>query len=84
MLEEDLENQILTKNTMIAILDEEGQITWIVSGYPTKIQKKQFQKIYLVTNKPSAVLNILLFVEIHMLKLLVFIEKLFKKGKDNE
>ena len=84
MLDKDLEDQILTQNTMIAVLDEQGEITWIVSGYPTKKQKKQFQKIYVVTNKPSTVLNILMFVEIHMLKFLVFIEKIFKKGNNNE
>ena len=84
MLDKDLEDQILTQNTMIAVLDEQGEITWIVSGYPTKKQKKQFQKIYVVTNNPSTVLNILMFVEIHMLKFLVFIEKIFKKGNKDE
>ena len=84
MLDKDLEDQILTQNTMIAVLDEQGEVTWIVSGYPTKKQKKQFQKIYVVTNKPSAILNILMFVEIHMLKFLVFIENVFKKGNKDE
>lgn len=84
MLDKDLEDQILTQNTVIAVLDEQGEITWIVSGYPTKKQKKQLQKIYVVTNKPSTILNILMFVEIHMLKFLVFIEKIFKKGNKNE
>jgi precorrin isomerase len=84
MLEKNLEDQILTQNTMIALLDEQGEITWIVSGYPTKKQKKQFQKIYVVTNSPSTILNILMFVEIQMLKFLVFIENLFKKRKKDE
>ena len=84
MLEENLEKQILTQNTMIAILGEDGEINWIILGYPSKKQKKQFQKIYLVTNKPSTVLSILMFIEILMLRFIDFIENLFKKGNKDE
>jgi hypothetical protein len=81
MLDKNLENQILSENIMMAIIDEEGEVTWIVTGNPTSIQKKQFQKIYVITNKPSLVLKILMFVEITMLRFLVFVENLFKKER---
>ena len=79
MLEKDLEDQILTENILIAIVNEKGELNWIITGHPTLEQKKQFQKIYIVTNKPSLVLNILMFIEIKMLKFLTFFEKLINK-----
>ena len=84
MLDKELEEQILTQNIMIAVLDEQGNVTWVVTGSPTRKQQKQFQKIYLVTNEPSTVLRVLMFIEIYMLKFLVFIEKIFKRGNKDE
>jgi len=85
MLEKEIEDQILTKNTLIAIINEEGEINWIISGQPTLKQKIQFQKIYIVTDRPSLVLQVFIFIEIRMLKLVNFFEKLFtKENKKNE
>jgi hypothetical protein len=81
LLDENLEKQILSGSIMLAIVSEEGELSWIVSGKPTKKQNKQFQKMYVVSNNPSLVLKTLIYVEITMLKFLVVIENLFKKGK---
>ena len=67
---DNLENELINEKIMIAIIKDTGELTWITSDNPTEKQYKQFQKIFAVTHDPSFVMNIILFIEIMILKLL--------------
>jgi hypothetical protein len=73
---------IFGKNLMIGIVTESGEVMWISSGENTIQQKKQFQKMYAVTHKPSIVMRIILFIEITNLKIINFFEKDVKGEKN--
>jgi len=76
MNDNDFVNEMLSgESIMIGIITESGQVLWISSDTPTAQQRKQFQKIYAVTHKPSIAMNIVLFIEITILKVLNFFEK---------
>lgn len=76
MNDNDFVNEILCgENIMVGIITESGKVLWISSDTPTAQQRKQFQKIYAVTHRPSIVMNIVLFIEITALKILNFFEK---------
>tara|TARA_Y100000310_G_C20595806_1_gene770428 strand:- start:605 stop:856 length:252 start_codon:yes stop_codon:yes gene_type:complete len=76
MNDNDFINEMLSgERVMIGIITESGKILWISTDTPTEQQRKQFQKIYAITHKPSIVMNIVLFIEITILKILNFFEK---------
>ena len=82
ILEENKE-EIINEKLMIAIIKESGEVAWITVNDPTLKQQKQFQKMFVVSSKPSFVMNIILFIEIFILKILNTIEEVYK-GEDNE
>ena len=81
MLDKELENQMLKQSLMIAIVDENGKLMWITTGKPTKQQQTQFQRIQIVTDRPSFVLLAIVFIDLTILRLIHLIER-FLKGKD--
>ena len=82
ILEENKE-EIINEKLMIAIIKESGEVAWITVNDPTLKQQKQFQKMFVVSSKPSFVMNIILFIEIFILKILNTIEEVYK-GENNE
>ena len=70
-----IDEMLSGENVMIGIITESGKVLWISTDTPTVQQRKQFQKIYAVTYKPSIVINVVLFIEITILKILNFFEK---------
>ena len=69
------------KNIAIAIIGEEGKVVWYLSDTITDSQADTFQKIAVVSEKPSLILLALLKLEIFLLGLTLWIENKFKKGK---
>ena len=69
------------KNIAIAIIGEEGKVVWYLSDTITDSQADTFQKIAVVSEKPSFILLALLKLEIFLLGLTLWIENKFKKGK---
>lgn len=78
---DNLDSEIINEKIMIAIVQETGELTWITANEPTRAQEKQFQKIFAVTHKPSFIMNIILFIEITILKILYAFEDI-DKGED--
>jgi hypothetical protein len=68
----------IIENLVICVITETGKITWVISGNPTKNQRQQFQKVFAVTNKPSIVMTVMLFIEITILKLLNTFETFYR------
>jgi len=69
------------KNIAIVIIDEEGKAVWYLSDTITNKQADMFQKIAVVSEKPSFVLLAILNIEIFLLGLTLWFENKFKKGK---
>lgn len=71
------------KAIAIAMINEEGEVNWILSEDITSKQEKMFKKIYAVTVSPSVVLLFFLYLEIFLLNFILYLEQIFK-GKNNE
>jgi len=69
------------KNIAVAIIGESGKVVWYLSDTITDSQADTFQKIAVVSEKPSFILLALLKLEIFLLGLTLWIENKFKKGK---
>ena len=81
MLDKELEDQILKQSLMIAIIDEKGKVIWITTGEPTLKQIRQFQRIQIITENPSYILQAIFFIELTILRLVNSIQ-IILKGKD--
>jgi len=69
------------KNIAIAIIGESGKVVWYLSDIITDDQADMFQKIAVVSEKPSFVLQFFLQIEIFLLGLTLYLENKFKKGE---
>jgi len=69
------------KNIAIAIIGESGKVVWYLSDIITDNQANMFQKIAVVSEKPSFVLQLFLQIEIFLLGLTLYLENKFKKGE---
>tara|TARA_B000000557_G_scaffold233757_1_gene208479 strand:+ start:509 stop:757 length:249 start_codon:yes stop_codon:yes gene_type:complete len=67
----------------IAMITENGDVNWILSEDISLAQEKMFKKIYAVTVKPSIVLLFFLHLEIFLLGINLFLERIFKR-KNND
>ena len=67
----------------IAMITEAGDINWILSEDISIEQEKVFKKIYAITVKPSIVLLFFLHLEIFLLGIILFFERIFKR-KNND
>ena len=69
------------KNIAIAIIGESGKVVWYLSDIITDDQADMFQKIAVVSEKPSFVLQFFLQIELFLLGLTLYLENKFKKGE---
>ena len=69
----------------ILMILEDGNVNWILSENISKDQEKTFRKIYAVTAKPSLILLLFLYLEIFLLKIILYFEHTIKgKNKNND
>ena len=78
---DDTNNNQEEKAFAIAMITEEGDINWILSEDISIEQEKIFKKIYAVTVSPSIVLLFFLHLEILLLGIILFFERIFKRKK---
>ena len=80
---DDTNNNQEEKAFAIAMITEDGDINWIISEDISIEQEKVFKKIYAITVKPSIVLLFFLHLEIFLLNIILFFERIFKR-KNND
>lgn len=79
----DIDNNQEETSFAIAMITENGDVNWILSEDISLEQEKMFKKIYAVTVKPSIVLLFFLHLEIFLLGIILFFERIFKR-KNND
>lgn len=79
----DIDNNQEETPFAIAMITENGDVNWILSEDISLAQEKMFKKIYAVTVKPSIVLLFFLHLEIFLLGVILFFERIFKR-KNND
>ena len=74
-------NKLIEENIVIAIVQKNGDLSWIISNDMTKEQEVSFKKIFAVTQNPSIVLQLFLLIELALLTIIYFFENML--GKNN-
>jgi len=68
-------------NLVISMVTENGDVIWFLSDDITKEQEKMFQRFAVVSKDPSFVLLFFLKIEIILLGITLWLEKLFRGKK---
>lgn len=74
-------NNLIEENIVIAILQKNGELSWVIGNNMTKKQEVTFKRIFAVTQKPSIVLQIFLIIELALLTIIYSFENV--SGKKN-
>lgn len=76
-------NNLIEENIVIAILQKNGALSWIIGNNMTKKQEVTFKRIFAVTQKPSIVLQLFLIIELALLTIIYSFENVLgnKNGK---
>ena len=74
-------NNLIEENIVIAILQKNGELSWIIGNNMTKKQEATFKRIFAVTQKPSIVLQLFLLIELALLTIIYSFENAL--GKKN-
>ena len=74
-------NNLIEENIVIAIVQKNGDLSWIISNNMTKEQEVSFKKIFAVTQNPSIILQLFLLIELAILTIIYAFENAI--GKKN-
>lgn len=76
-------NNLIEENIVIAILQKNGELSWVIGNNMTKKQEVTFKRIFAVTQKPSIVLQLFLIIELALLTIIYSFENVLgnKNGK---
>jgi hypothetical protein len=74
-------DNLIEDNIVIAVLQKNGEISWIIGKDMTKKQEVTFKKIFAITQKPSIVLQLILIIELAILTIIYSFENVL--GKKN-
>ena len=74
-------DNLIEDNIVIAVLQKNGEISWIIGKDMTKKQEVTFKKIFAITQKPSIVLQLILIIELAILTIIYAFENVL--GKKN-
>jgi len=75
--EENLNN--FGDNVVIAIIQKDGEVSWVISENMTKDQQDSFKKIFAVTQSPSIVLKLIILIELMLLTIVFTFENMLGK-----
>jgi uncharacterized BrkB/YihY/UPF0761 family membrane protein len=75
--EENLNN--LEDNVVIAIIQKDGEVSWVVSENMTKEQQDSFKKVFAVTQSPSIILKLVILIELMLLTIVFTFENMLGK-----
>lgn len=75
--EENLNN--LGDNVVIAIIQKDGEVSWVVSENMTTEQQDSFKKIFAVTQSPSIILKLVILIELMLLTIVFTFENMLGK-----
>ena len=74
-------NNLIEENIVIAILQKNGELSWVIGNNMTKKQEATFKRIFAVRQKPSIVLQLFLLIELALLTIIYSFENV--SGKKN-
>lgn len=74
-------DNLIEDNIVIAVLQKNGEISWIIGKDMTKKQEVTFKKIFAITQKPSIALQLILIIELAILTIIYSFENVL--GKKN-
>lgn len=75
--EENLNN--FEDNVVIAIIQKDGEVSWVVSENMTKEQQDSFKKVFAVTQSPSIILKLVILIELMLLTIVFTFENMLGK-----
>lgn len=77
ILENEIED-IISEKFLILMVSENGSYTWIVSKEVSEEQKDVLSKIHAVLDNPSYILLFVMYIEMILINIGIYIKKLFR------